>query len=229
MRSAGRRHHDALTRRSRNAPTIPTERTCDAPSPAAPAARPACKPPSSWRSRCRQFDVDGARLGVDDDRVTVAHRRDRAAVGRFGRDVPDEDAVGDAGEATVGDQRHVVAEATALELDGQHHHLGHAGRADGTDVAHDDDGPGCDLAASDGSHRLRLGVEHARGAAELALLQGLAGQLQHAALGRDVAGEDGDVVAGRCDGRPWPDGRRPGRRAPRAWARRRGSPPGCRR
>ena len=79
-----------------------------------------------------------------------------------------------AGKAAVGDQRDVFAEAPPLQLDREHHHLGHAGPADRADIAHHDHVARHDLAGADRRHRLGLGLEHARRAAELALLERLA-------------------------------------------------------
>src|SRR5581483_9871608 len=61
--------------------------------------------------RVVELDVDTPRFDVEDDRVAVAYERDRSAAERFGRDVPDHQAVGRAGEPSVGHERDVVAEA----------------------------------------------------------------------------------------------------------------------
>ncbi|RUO96193.1 hypothetical protein BC936DRAFT_142454 [Jimgerdemannia flammicorona] len=71
-------------------------------------------------------EVDGLAVGVDRDHVAVAHQRDRATLLRLRRDVPDDEAlerkleegegrtyVTAAGEATVGEESHVLAEAGA--------------------------------------------------------------------------------------------------------------------
>ena len=47
------------------------------------------------------------------DDVAFVHRRDRAAVGSFGRDVRDHEAVRRAAEAAIGEQRHGVAKTRA--------------------------------------------------------------------------------------------------------------------
>ena len=70
-------------------------------------------------------------VDVDDDRVAVAHERDRPAAERLRRDVADHQPVRRAGEAAVGDQRHLVAEALADERRRDVQHLAHAGAAGG--------------------------------------------------------------------------------------------------
>ena len=73
---------------------------------------------------------------------------------------------------------------------GDRQHLAHAGAAGGALVADHHDVAGVDLAGGDGGHRGLLAVEHARRALVVAAL--VAGELDDAALGREVAAEDRD-------------------------------------
>ena len=91
-----------------------------------------------------------AALDVEDDRVAVAHGRDRAAARRLRRDVADHQAVRRAREAAVGDQRDLVAEALADERAGHVQHLAHAGAAGRALVADHDHVAGLDRARLDG-------------------------------------------------------------------------------
>ena len=86
------------------------------------------------------------RRGVDVDRdlVAVVHGGDRAAARGLGRDVAGHEAVRGAGEAPVGEQRDVLAQAGAVERRGDGEHLAHARAADGALVADDDDVAGLD-------------------------------------------------------------------------------------
>ena len=85
--------------------------------------------------------------------------------------------------------------------------------------------PGLIVAGADRRHGLGLGLEHPRGAAELALLERLARQLEQTALRREIALQDADVVV-RAARSVLPPGERSAA-APSAPAsgRRRGFPP----
>ena len=139
-------------------------------------------------------DADLALDGVEGDHVAVAEERDRAALGRLGADVADAEAAGGAGEAAVGDQRHLLAHALAGEGGGGREHLAHAGAADRALVADDDD-----LALLVGAllHRVEgvlLALEDAGGAGEDLLRLGHAGDLHDGALGGEVAHEADDAA-----------------------------------
>src|SRR5699024_12630899 len=75
---------------------------------------------------------------VDGARVPVLDERDRAAVDGLGRDMADAQTGRPAGEATVGQQQHVLADARALDGAGDREHLTHAGSALRPLVADDD-------------------------------------------------------------------------------------------
>ena len=123
------------------------------------------------------------------------------------------EAVRRAGEAPVGEQRHGVAEAGAVDGGGHAEHLAHAGAADGPSLRITTTSPSDDAAVGGGLHRRLLAVEHARGAGVQAPL--VAGELHDAALGREVAAQDreaagrlqrvveraDDALAGRLGGR----------------------------
>src|SRR5262245_8134616 len=80
----------------------------------------------------RKLHVELALLDVDHDDVAAAKRRDGPALGGLRRDVADHEAVGGSREATVGHQRHGVAEPGALQGTRHVQHLAHARPALGT-------------------------------------------------------------------------------------------------
>ena len=106
---------------------------------------------------------------------------------------PDHEPVGRAREAAVGDQRDGVGEPLADDRARDVQHLAHPGAAVRALVADHDDVAGDDLAGLDGRERLLLGVEHARRAAVERPV--VAGELDGAAVGREVAVEDRDAAA----------------------------------
>src|SRR5215469_14927792 len=61
-----------------------------------------------------QCHVDGALLRIDDDAVTVAEQANRTANCRLRSDMADAKAAGGAGEAAVGNQRHLIAHALTV-------------------------------------------------------------------------------------------------------------------
>ena len=87
----------------------------------------------------RQLDVQAVRLGIDLDHVAVAKDRERAAVGRLRRDVPDRDPLCAAAEAAVGEKGHLVGEPGADDRRGEVRHLRHPRPALRALVAQDDD------------------------------------------------------------------------------------------
>ena len=160
-----------------------------------------------WRNAARAATIPAARrassssgtstsssplLDVDDDGVAVADDGERAAVERLGRDVPDHQPVGGAGEAAVGDQRHLVAEPLADERRGDVQHLAHPRPAGGAFVADHDDVARLDRPRLDGGEAVLLGVEHARRAAVMQPL--VARELDDAAVGREVAAQDREAA-----------------------------------
>ena len=196
---------------------------------AATSARTAARPRRPGR-RGRAPPID-----VDDDRVAFLDDGDRAAERGLRRDVADHQAVGPAREPAVGQERDRIAQALADERAGDLQHLLHARPADRALVADDDDVAGLDLLGADRVVAGRLRIEDAGRSAVLAAL--VAGELDHAAVGRQRAVEDGqpagrlerrlerddDLLAGRLDGvrrdlgdRPAVDGRRRRRGAGRA-------------
>ena len=110
----------------------------------------------------------------------------RAAVLGFGGDVADDEAVGAAGEAAVGDEGDVVAEAGAHDGAGGGEHLGHAGAALGAFVADDDDVALLDLPSAPGRGACLLRSRSTlAGPREVQAF--LAGDLGDGAVGREVA------------------------------------------
>src|SRR5579883_1478693 len=76
-----------------------------------------------------QLDVERALGGIDFDDIAVLEQTDRAADCGFGADMTDAEAARAAREATVGDQRHVLAGALAVKRGRRRQHLAHAGAA----------------------------------------------------------------------------------------------------
>src|SRR3972149_181457 len=77
----------------------------------------------------RKLDVDRALVGIEFDDVAVADQGDRPADRRLRPDMADAEAAGGAGEAAVGDQRHLVALTLAIERGRGGEHFAHAGTA----------------------------------------------------------------------------------------------------
>jgi hypothetical protein len=104
-------------------------------------ARGCCHFAAALRASVRlvELDIERAGGGVDDDHVAVAQQADRAADRRLRPDMADAEAARGAGEAAVGDQRHLVAHALAVDRRRGRQHLAHAGAALGALVADDDD------------------------------------------------------------------------------------------
>ena len=141
-----------------------------------------------------QVQLEAAVGDVELDRVAVAHRRDRAAVRRLGRDVPGHQAVRRAGEAAVGEQRDRVAQALADERRRDGEHLAHAGAAARPLVADHDhvvrprSAPAVTAAIASSSHsNTRAGPAVARAL--------VAGDLHDAALRGEVAAQDHEPAA----------------------------------
>src|SRR5206468_535869 len=101
--------------------------------PGLPASAPACQ------LSLAELDLDAALDRVDLDLVAVAHERDRPAHCRLRADMADAEAAGGAGEAAIGDERHLVAHALAVDGARGRQHLAHAGTAARPLIADDDD------------------------------------------------------------------------------------------
>mmetsp|Transcript_84445 Transcript_84445/g.215010 ORF Transcript_84445/g.215010 Transcript_84445/m.215010 type:complete len:331 (+) Transcript_84445:519-1511(+) len=106
----------------------------------------------------------------------------------------DDEAVGAAGEAAVGHQGDVLAQARTHDRAGRGQHLAHARAALGPLVADDDEVSLIDLALLQALEHKLLAVEDIRLARELHAL--LARDLRHAALGAEAPTQDFDVPGG---------------------------------
>ena len=135
-----------------------------------------------------------AALAVDADAVAVANERDRPAERRLGADVADHQAARRAREASVGEERDLLAHALAVDERGDAEHLAHAGPAARPFVADDEDVAFGIRAFGDRREGILLALEDARRTLEHARLQ--AGDLDQRAVGREVAFQDDDA-AGR--------------------------------
>ncbi|CRK45441.1 hypothetical protein BN1723_006607 [Verticillium longisporum] len=138
--------------------------------------------------------VDDAPLGVNGDDVAVLDETDGAALLGLGHNVADEEAVAAAGEAAVGQQRDVLAEAGAHDGRARLEHLGHAGPALGALVADDDDRLVAlfYVAGLERGDKVVLVVVDARLAREDEAL--LARDLADGAAGRELAAQDLNVA-----------------------------------
>src|SRR3954451_24203023 len=142
----------------------------------------------------REVDAQLARLDVDGDDVALVECRQGSSARRLGRDVPDHEPVRGAREAAVGDQRDVLAGALADDRRSDVQHLAHAGPAGRALVADHDDVALVERARLDRREAVLLGIEHARGTAVQRPF--MAGELDHAALGCEVAVEDREAAGG---------------------------------
>src|SRR5215210_1977834 len=141
-----------------------------------------------------EIDVEPARVDVDGDRVAVPDGGDRAAAGRLRGDVARHQTMGRAGEAAVGEQGHLVADALADQRGRDLKHLAHTGAAGGALVADHDHVAGLDALLLDDREALLLRSEDPRRAAVPASL--LARDLHHATLRGEVAAEDHQTAGG---------------------------------
>ena len=98
----------------------------------------------------RDVEVEGALGGVDDNDIAIFDYGERATEGGFRGDVTDDEAVGAAAEASIGDEGDVFSEAFAHDCAGRGEHFAHSGTTDGAFVADDDDMAFFDPAIEDG-------------------------------------------------------------------------------
>ncbi|SIN06829.1 Uncharacterised protein [Mycobacteroides abscessus subsp. abscessus] len=110
--------------------------------------------------------------------------------------MPDAQAGGPAGEAPVGHQQHILAQAGALDGSGDRQHLAHAGAALGALIADHDDVAMGDGAVLERVQGCSFALENPCGALEDIGFE--AGRLHHGALGSQRTVQDGDA-AGRVD------------------------------
>ncbi len=114
---------------------------------------------------------------VDADAVALRHEGNGATVHGLGCDVTDAEAVGAAGEPTIGDQRGVGATTDTLHGAGDGQHLPHPRAALGALVADHHDVASLDLLRHHGLHGGVLAVEDASSTLELQVVD--AGHLHH--------------------------------------------------
>ena len=140
----------------------------------------------------REIEGDAIFHRVDDDGIAVLDDADRSTDRGFRRDVADDKSVAATGEASVGDQRDVLAETFAHDGAGRRKHLAHAGAADRAFVANHDHVPAftrpsriASSAASSLSNTIAL---------PLKCEAFLAGDFGHGAFGREIAVEDAQVA-----------------------------------
>ena len=131
-------------------------------------------------------------LGVNADGVAILHERNRPAHISLRRDVSDHEAVAAAAEPSVGDERHVFAEALAHDGGSRRKHFPHAGSALRPFVANDDDVAFLDRAVENGFHRLLLGFKHDGLAFEVQPF--LAGNFCDRAVAGEVAAQDDQMA-----------------------------------
>src|SRR4029077_10243166 len=119
---------------------------------------------------------------------TIADRCDRAALDRLGSDVTSHQPAGCAGEAPIGEQRHLLPQALADDRRRHLQHLAHARTAGRALVADHDDVARADPPLLNRAEAFLLGLEDP-GRTHL-LLTLSAGELDHGALGGEVAAQD---------------------------------------
>ncbi len=135
--------------------------------------------------------------GVDGDLVAGVDQGDGATDLCFGGDVADDEAVGGPGEASVGDEGDIFAQAGGHDGGGGGEHFGHAGSALGAFVTDDNDVAFENFLAFDGADHVFFTVVNTGGAGEGFAF--FAGDLGDGAGGGEVAVEDAEV-AGFLDG-----------------------------
>src|SRR5262245_1648429 len=141
-----------------------------------------------------EVDVEPAGVDVDRDLVAVPDRGDRATADRLWSHVPGHQAVGGPREAGVREQRDLIAGPLAAQRSGDLEHLAHPRPARGTLVADHHYVAGPDPLLFDHCEALLLGGEDPGRARVFAAL--LAGDLAHAALGRQLAAKDHQAARG---------------------------------
>ena len=108
---------------------------------------------------CAGEQVHAAVGDVDADPITVADECERAADRRLRRYVADADAAGGAGEAAVGDERHLLPHLLATDDRRHAEHPAHPRTADRAFVAHDQHLAGLVGARLDGTDAVLLALE----------------------------------------------------------------------
>src|SRR5690606_7392960 len=154
---------------------------------------PGLAPPHQLR--LGHLQVERALLRIDGDDVAVLHQRDRSARRRLRPHMADAEAAGAAREAPVGDERHLVAHALAVEAGRGRQHLTHARAALGALVADDENLAFLVLAVLHRAEAVLLAVEHASRTAELQL--GKACDLDDGAVRCQRALQADDAAGGR--------------------------------
>src|SRR2546429_3558543 len=139
-------------------------------------------------------NVHTAYDGIDLDAIAVAYQRQRAADEGFRGDVTDTHAAGGAGKTPVSDQRNLLAHALPVDQRGDAEHLPHAGTSNRAFIADHEHVASRIVPVTNGPDAALLIFEYARGAFEYEVLQ--AGDLDHGALGTEVALEHGHATIG---------------------------------
>src|SRR3954453_22693100 len=85
--------------------------------------------PPLFQLRVGKLHIQRTVLSIQLDDVPIMEESDRAARRRFRAHMPDAEAARGAGEASIGDERHLVAHALPVERSGGGEHLAHAGAA----------------------------------------------------------------------------------------------------
>ncbi len=106
----------------------------------------------------RDVDVQLAVFSVDGDLVAVLDDAKRSAGVGFGSDMADDESVRAAGESSVGDQGHVVAESTSHDCGCRPEHFTHSGAAFGAFIPNDDHIALLDSACENRLHGQFLGI-----------------------------------------------------------------------
>ena len=126
-------------------------------------------------------------VGVDGDGIPILDQRQQPTLLGLRCDVPDDEAVGSAGETVIGDQGHALAQAHAHDGRGDREHLAHTRSAFRPLVTDDHHLAGFHLAALNAGQGLLFRVVADGRSAELGSL--FAGDLGHCALLGQVAVE----------------------------------------
>ena len=148
-----------------------------------PARRP-CRAPALEFGGVDQ-EIDPARSRVDAHPLAVADERDRPACHRLRRYVADAHAAGGAGEAAIGDERHLLPHALSINESGRPQHLAHPRTALRPLIADHQDLAFAVSAGADHRRAFFFALEHA--GRSFVHKAGKPRELEERAVGRNVA------------------------------------------
>ena len=140
------------------------------------------------------IELDEQAVGIHRDAVALPDQGDGAPHGRLRRHMPHHQAIGAPGEAAIGDQGHLLAEALAHDRGGGGKHLAHPGSSHRPLIADHHHITRVDLVGQNRLQTALLTFKHPRRACEHGRFH--PADLGHATLAGQVALQDGQVALG---------------------------------